>query len=470
MNTIKTEVKQMNPTRLERHLNSPKLQRIWDDLQEHADRASSYKSMARLFCDQGKYRQAAIILREGLQRMPDDRGLWENLARTLQVGGFPTAAVRAWKKVKNQFPDHYLAYEKLERHYVRSGQHRKAVSMYRRVEETADFKEKSLERIVFVCKEAMDVPGVIRGLKKLVKLSGVNYRRARDLGRFYFKADNFSLAARWLEKAFRLGEGDQDLRLNLALAYARQKKYDRAEFHLRKILAEKPISFAGLINLLEIKIEAGELDRARELLKKIDQLYVNNSRAHLSRGEIALLEERYDDAETALRSGIGQTPYYYRWELERGWRLLSRTLEARGEEKESLFAAGLADALRGAPDAYQAWIALAEEKIASRDLEIAGKTLAILEKMFPRNIRVIIDRSELDLLKGYPLKAVADLNASLEKTPPKFVRDKVRGYRVLSRAYKATGDWEGARNSLRQAESIESFIFTPSRRDGLEKK
>ena len=448
----------MTPTRLKRHLNSPQLHQIWQDLREHADRASSYKSMARLFCDQGKYRQAAIILREGIQHLPDDRGLWENLARTLQIGGFPTAAVRAWKKVKTQFPDHYLAYEKLERHYVRSGQHHKAVNMYRRVEETAEFKEKSLERIVFVCKEAMDIPGVIRGLKKLVKLSGINYRRARDLGRFYFKADNFSSAAHWLEKAFQLGEGDQDLRLNLALAYARQKKYRRAEQHLRKILAEKPISFAALINLLEIKIEAGELERAKSLLKKLDQLYVNNSRVHLSRGEIALLEGRYEDAATALRSGIGQTPYYYRWELERGWRLLSETLKSRGEEKEASFCAQLADALPGAPDAYQAWILLAEEKINSRDLEIAGKTLSVLEKMFPRNIRVIIAQAELELLKGYPLKAVQLLSASLEKTPPKFIRDKIKGYRVLARAYKNTGDWDGARNSLHQAEAIESSL------------
>ncbi len=448
----------MSPTRLKKHINSPKLHQIWDDLREHTDRASSYKSLARLFCEQGKYRQAAIILREGLQHLPEDRGLWENLARTLQIGGFSTAAVQAWKQVKNQFPDHYLAYEKLERHYVRSGQHHKAVNMYRRVEETADFKEKSLERIVFVCKEAMDVSGVIRGLRKLVKLSGVNYRRARDLGRFYFKADNFSSAAHWLEKAFRLGEGDQDLRLNLALAYARQKKYRRAEHHLQKILAEKPISFAGLVNLLEIKIEAGELETAKVLLKKMDQLYVNNSRVHLSRGEIALREKRYEAAETALRAGIGQTPFYYRWELERGWRLLSGTLAGRGEEKEASFAGQLADALHGAVDAYQAWIALAEEKITSHDLEIARKTLSVLEKMFPRNIRVIINWAELELLKGYPLKAIERLSASLEKTPPKFIRDKIKGYGVLSRAYKSTGDWEGARGSLRQAESIQASL------------
>lgn len=448
----------MNTTHLKKHLNSPQLLQIWDDLQKHTDRASSYKSMARLFCDQGKYRQAAGILREGLQHLPDDRGLWENLGRTLQSGGFHVAAVRTWKKVKAQFPDDYLAYEKLERIYVRSGQHRKAVNMYRRVEETADFKEKSLERTVFVCKEAMDISGVLRGLKKLIKLSGVNYRRARDLGRFYFKADNFSAAARWLEKAFQLGEGDQDLRLNLALAYARQKKYRQAERHLRKILAEKPISFAGLINLLEIKIEAGEMESARALLAKIDKLYTNNSRAHLSRGEIAFLEGRYEDAETALRSGIGQTPYYYRWELERGWRLLSRTLEERGEEKEAAFAAGLAEALHGAADAYQAWIILAEEKVASRELEVAAKTLSILEKMFPRNARVNIAGAELELLKGYPQKAVERLIASLEKTPPKFIRDKVKGYRVLARAYKNTGDWEGARSSLQQAESIQSSL------------
>lgn len=36
--------------------------------------------------------------------------------------------------------------------------------------------------------------------------------------------------------------------------------------------------------------------------------------------------------------------------------------------------------------------------------------------------------------------------------------EKIKGYRVLARAYKNLGDWEGARNSLTQADLIEKSL------------
>jgi len=179
------------------------------------------------------------------------------------------------------FPESFLAYEKLERHYVRSGSPRKAVNMYHRIEEDDPLQEKSLERIVFVCKEAMDVPGTVSALKKLIKKYGATYRRCRDLGRFHFKADHYREASRWLEKAFAMGDGDNDLRLNLALAYARQKRYRLAEKHINHILADRPNSYAALINLCEFTIEEGDIERAESILARIEKLYSNNSRANL---------------------------------------------------------------------------------------------------------------------------------------------------------------------------------------------
>ena len=83
----------------------------------------------------------------------------------------------------------------------------------------------------------------------------------------------------------------------------------------------------------------------------------------------------------------------------------------------------------------------------------------ILDRMFPRNTRVTIARAELEIRKGYPFRAIELLNESLEKTPLKFIQDKIRGYRVLGRAYRNLGDWKGAWESYRQARTIESATF-----------
>ena len=448
----------MTALQLPEKVITPAIEKLRDDIDKTPRRASTYKQMARTLIGMEYHRLAARVLRAGLEEAPDDQGLLENLARAQQAGGFAGAAARTWRRVKNLFPESFLAYEKLERHYVRSGRMKKAVSMYHRVKEDDPLREKSLERIVFICKEAMDIPGTLRALKKLVRRYGITYRRSRDLGRFHFKADHFKEASRWLEKAFTLGEGDIDLRLTLALSYARQKKYDLAERQINYILADRPNSFAALVNLCEFTIEGGNLEKAEALLARLEKLYSNNSRVSIARGELALLRGDLPGAEKALRSGIRGTAYYYRWELERGYRLLGTVLDRQGNDEEASFRLLLAGSLHTAPDAYLAFIELAEEKIEQQEIMIADRVLKELARMFPNNSRVIIALAGIEVFKGYPLRAIEMLNRVLEKTPEKFIRDKIKGYRVLGHAYKNLGDWEGARNSLYQAKLIESSL------------
>ena len=448
----------MTALRLPEQVITPKIKKLRTEIIESPHRASTYKQMARVLIGMEHERLAARVLRTGLSEVPDDQGLLENLARAQQAGGFLKASAATWRKVTKLFPESFLAYEKLERHYVRSGSPRKAVNMYHRIEEDDPLQEKSLERIVFVCKEAMDVPGTVNALKKLIKKYGITYRRCRDLGRFHFKADHYREASRWLEKAFTMGDGDNDLRLNLALAYARQKRYRLAEKHINHILADRPNSYAALINLCEFTIEEGDIERAESILARIEKLYSNNSRANLARGEINLTKGDLSSAEKALRSGIRGTAYFYRWELERGYRLLGETLECQGNGKEADFIRLLADSLQGAPDAYQAFIKLAEEKLEDQEMMLAGRIFAELSRMFPNNARIVTGEAEVEIFKGYPLKAIEMLNRVIEKIPEKFIQDKSRGYRVLSHAYRNLGDWEGARNSIYQAELIEDSL------------
>jgi len=89
---------------------------------------------------------------------------------------------------------------------------------------------------------------------------------------------------------------------------------------------------------------------------------------------------------------------------------------------------------------------------------LAGRIFAELSRMFPNNARIVTGEAEVEIFKGYPLKAIDMLNRVIEKIPEKFIQDKSRGYRVLSHAYRNLGDWEGARNSIYQAELIEDSL------------
>lgn len=433
-------------------------EKLYDRVRENPGRASAYKELARLLRSRGEHRNAAAVLRRGLKNLPGDLELLQHLALTQQEGGFSAAAVRTWKLITREHPDHYLAYEKLERHYVRAGKPGRALSLYRGVSEEADFKEKSLERTVFVAKEAGDVPGTLKALKKLVRRFGVTRERARDLGRYCFKAERHREASHWLEKAFALGEDDRELRLLAAIAYARRKLWVEARAAIELILAQKPDNFAALINLCEFRLEAGELPEAARLLERMEKLFPGNSRVRLARGELALREGKTAEAIDSIRSGIRGTAYFYRWELKRGYGLLAEALAAEGRQDESRLQRLLEENISRESDAYTAFMPLAEGLIARHDLETASRVLEELKRMFPGNTRVAVAAGELLLLKGYPLEAVRAIAARLPETPDKFAADRVRGYLVLSRAYQALGDWEQSRRARKRAAALRAEL------------
>jgi len=111
----------MTALRLPEQVITPKIKKLRTEIIESPHRASTYKQMARVLIGMEHERLAARVLRTGLSEVPDDQGLLENLARAQQAGGFLKASAATWRKVTKLFPESFLAYEKLERHYVRSG-------------------------------------------------------------------------------------------------------------------------------------------------------------------------------------------------------------------------------------------------------------------------------------------------------------------------------------------------------------
>ena len=111
----------MTALRLPEKVITPKIDKLRTEITESPRRASAYKQMARVLIGMEQEKLAARVLRAGLTEVPDDQGLLENLARAQQAGGFLKAAASTWRRVTNLFPESFLAYEKLERHYVRSG-------------------------------------------------------------------------------------------------------------------------------------------------------------------------------------------------------------------------------------------------------------------------------------------------------------------------------------------------------------
>ncbi len=439
----------MNPTASPKE--NPRIAKLNARLREDPGRASHYKEIGRLLAAQGAHRRAAGWLRRGLKNLPDDQGLLESLGRVQFEAGWRRAAERTWRRLTLLYPESFLAFEKLERHYVRSGRPEKAVKLYRRVKPSAAMREKSLERIVFVCKETENPAEAFKALKQLVRDFGGGFERFRDLGRLAFKLERFREALTWFDRAGERGELAWEQQISRATALIRLKKYRRAERELAGMLSDRPGAFAPLVLLTEMKIERGD-PAAGESLAELESRYPRNSRCRLARGEYELKRGRAAEAEGLIRDGIAATAFYYRWELGRGWRLLAEVLGNRGEIEEAERCLLLSGALAGSADTYTGMIGLAEGLIRDRRLARAEWVLEKIETLFPGNGRAAVNRAEIMLAKGYPERSAEILADRLEKLPAKFWRDKRRGYLLLARAHRSLGDWESARQCARQAE------------------
>ena len=91
---------------------------------------------------------------------------------------------------------------------------------------------------------------------------------------------------------------------NLGLAYIEESKLEDAEKEFEKILNINPNEAMGYGNLALIYFRLGQLDRAKFLIKKSENLNDENSDIKLINSEILLAENKYEEAIKILEKSL----------------------------------------------------------------------------------------------------------------------------------------------------------------------
>jgi len=198
-------------------------------------------------------------------------------------------------------------------------------------------------------------------------------------------------------------------------------------------------------------IEDGDFAAAEKHFKQIDISFPGNSRVMINRADILLKEDRPEEALAICREGAAATAFYYTDELSLGHRVLGAAYTALGNKEEASYHSLMAKRIKGSSDFFATTIEVADEKIASGDLDLAEKIADGLLSRFPMNSLAYIKKAEIARIRGRIDEAISFAERAAREDNPKYINDKIRGLELMAELYKDKGMADESARYLQQA-------------------
>ena len=429
-------------------------QNLFAKIGEKPDQLSLYRRLARLLAKRGRPEEAVYILKLALKRASSDRETPKLLARVLEEAGDLPRAVRVYRSLIRSNPQDYLPYERLARLYKKSGRKKEMLRVLKQVDGDHPHRERALKRIVSTYKDAGEYRSALRYLLILVDESGPDYGRLKDLGRFNEKLGHPRKAIAYYRRARRLKPESADIASFLGVCQRKNGKRKEARRVFHDMIPLKHGFYGGNIQLAEMDIEDGELDAAARRLARIDARWPDNSRVRLNRAKILL---QRGDPEKALETALDaarSTPFYYTDELSLGYAVIGEARGLLGDAAAARYNLLMAERVRGSRDFFRAAFDLADELIASGELDLAEMLVDDLLGRFPDNSLACVRKAEILQQRGRLEDALKYAARASRESNPRYLGDKIRGLELLGELHQARGEGEKASDSRRLAREL----------------
>jgi len=432
---------------------------LWQEISAHPDRVSRYRKLARLLERRNRPREAVVVLRRALKKIPADRprevlDVRKQIARDYESAGDDRMAIREYRKLIRQYPEEWVPYERLERVYSRRDRKGEMIKIYRAVKKGNPQRERALKKLVRLETSLENFVSARSDLKKLIREFGPEYMRLKDLGRLYEKTGNLKSAIAAYKKALKLKPRNPDLELMIGVSRRKSGQRQQARKAFREILNHTPGWYGSHIHLAEMDIEDGRHRSAEEHFKKIDSRFPGNSRVAINRARILLEEGKPGEALELARPAAAQTPFYYTDELSLGHQVLADAHAALGQPGEAGYHSLMARRIRGCRDYFAATIEVVDELIAADDLDLADRVADGLLERYPVNSLARIKKAEIARRRGDFDRAVSLAVEASRESNPRYLNDKIRALELLSELYGEKGEKKKSEDCRRLAQDL----------------
>ncbi len=432
---------------------------LWKDISQTPGRLSRYRRLSRLMEKRKRFSGALAILRLALKKIPPDqigeiRETKKQIARLYEAAGNTRMAVRNYRQLIREYPDTLIFYERLERMYRKQGRGKEMIKIYRTVKKGNPQRERALKRLVRLETDLQNFTSARRDLKLLIAECGPDYARLKDLGRLYEKTGNLRQSIVYYKKALKFKPRNPDLELMIGVSTRKSGLRKKARKTFETILNYSPGWYGSHIQLAEMDIEDGLFDSAEQHLKKIDIRFPGNSRVMINRAHILLKQGHPEEALALCRQGASTTPFYYTDELSLGHQVQAEAHKALGNKEEARYHKLMAERIKGCGDFFKTTIAIADERIAAGNLDMAEKVADGLLARFPMNSLAYIKKAEIARIRGMIDAAISFAERASKENNPRYMNDKIRGLELMAELYGEKGMTDEADRFRRQAREL----------------
>ncbi|WP_123580581.1 tetratricopeptide repeat protein [Abditibacterium utsteinense] len=235
----------------------------------------------------GRFDLAIPRLRAALQAKPGDATLQTSLGNALTYNGEQSAAIPLYRAALQKQPNNRAARLGLGRALVYAGQSEAGAVQLQRVLRDEPGNTSALEALALA--QADTSPSVaIESYQTLLSRQSDAPSRAKTLasiGDLRARSNEFPLAQEAYAQASRLAPADAKINLGYAQILASQEQFEAARPVVERVLSRQPGNAQALSLQVQIENKIGNVERAKELAAKLENIAPANVDEALSLAE-----------------------------------------------------------------------------------------------------------------------------------------------------------------------------------------
>jgi tetratricopeptide (TPR) repeat protein len=404
-------------------------------------RKASYLAKGESYLKEGKLEKARLEFRNALQIAPNDPQVrYENGLIEERLGEYGRAA-QLYQSAIDANKDLDDARSHLARLYLFAGETDRALKLVQPGLDTHPDNADLLTTRAAARARLKDLPNALADAERAVKLAPDNEAAVSTLAGLYLSSNRADDAQQLLQSAVARLPATVDLRVVLADFYNTHHQGQKAEGLLTELVRLQPKEGVTRLRLARFYAAANRLDDAERVLREAIKSLPDNAALKLSLVDFLASRRSRDAAERELQAMVAAAPKNYDLQFALG-RLYEQGKHP--DQAEALYRKIIEATNKKSPGLI-ARDRLAVLRVQQNDAAGAGKLLAEVLEVSPRDSDALTLRGDLEMARGDAKSAIVDLRSVLRDQP-----NSIPLLRTLARAYAANGERQLAEDMLRQ--------------------
>jgi tetratricopeptide (TPR) repeat protein len=404
-------------------------------------REAEYLERGKALFEQGEYDKARLEFKNARQINPKniEARYYQGLINERQ--GNWRNALKNFRQVTFQQPDHLLAQLKIGHIYLLAEALDEAEEQVRIVQELAADNPDVLTFVAAVRFRRDDLPAAREGADAALAQVPGHVEATMLLARLYQKLDDIDRAIAQVNKALELNPDNVAMRTFKATLHIEEEQFDEAEAVYRELIELQPESYPYRASLVRLYLSRERLNDAEQALQDAIAADVGGNQPKVDLVELLEKMHGFEAAEAELKRLIEAEPD----EHEFYFILADRYWKNRSIAQAKTVLQDLIDREETGTSVVRAQVMIAGLYLVEGDKEKAEELIDQLRETDPGNSDVLLMHAGLALEKRQVTSAIADLRRVLGNDPASRP-----ALQLLTQAHLLNGDIELAVDSLRQ--------------------